>query len=372
MLRLTHVVVDLPAIAHNVTLLRRRIGENVKYCAVVKANAYGHGIVEVSKYLLEHGVDVLGVAITEEGIRLREAGITAPILIVGSTPDCAIPDIIRYDLMPTVFSPHTLLLLQACAETAGQQCAFHFKVDTGMHRIGFVTVDDFNEALDTLKACPNLHFAGLYTHFAVSELADKQFTMLQYDRFNRFRDAAYVRGYRPTLHISNSGALLDLPVLHLDMVRGGIVLYGYHPIGHAVEDVDLRPALTWKTEVSFVKDVPAGEGVSYGLRFVTTRPSRIATLPVGYGDGYKRCMSNHAEVLIHGVRVPQIGTVCMDQMMCDVTDVPNVNIGDEVILLGRQGEESITADEMAGWADTISYEILLSISERVPRVYLYD
>ena len=370
MLRATRTEICLPNLSHNIAVIRSSLRPETKFLAVVKANAYGHGLEEVARYVAAHGADYLGVAIAEEGVRLREAGIDTPILILGASMDTHIDCILDYGLTPTVFSIHTLQSLQEAAAARQKTCRFHFKVDTGMNRIGFVDPDAFQEALDYLAQCPNLVFEGMFTHFAVSELPDKRFTLAQAERFEQYVALAARHGYRPLLHACNSGGALELPALQYDMVRGGIALYGYHPAGSNAPDVGLRPVLSWKTNVVNVKDIPSGETVSYGRTFTASRPTRVATLPVGYGDGYKRCLSNRAYVLIHGRRAPQIGTVCMDQIMCDVTDIPDVQIGDEVVLLGTQGEETITADEMAQWADTISYEILLCISERVPRVFL--
>lgn len=370
MIRATRTEIALPNIEHNIAVIRAGLKPETKFLAVVKANAYGHGLEEVAQYACRQGADYLGVAIAEEGVRLRAAGVSAPILILGASMDTHIDCILAYNLTPTVFSIHTLRQLQSAAADAGKTCRFHFKVDTGMNRIGFVRTDAFEEALQYLSQCPNLIFEGMFTHFAVSELADKSFTRRQAARFDEFVSIAARYGYHPILHAANSGGALELPEYQYDMVRGGIAMYGYHPAGHADENIDLRPVLSWKTNIVNIKEIAAGETVSYGRTFTASGRTLVATLPVGYGDGYKRCLSNRASVLIHGKRAPQIGTVCMDQIMCDVTDIPDAAIGDEVILLGSQGNETITADEMARWADTISYEILLSISERVPRVFL--
>lgn len=370
MIRATRTEIALSNIAHNISVIRAGLKPETKFLAVVKANAYGHSLEEVARYACDHGADYLGVAIAEEGVRLRTAGIKAPILILGASMDTHIGCILEHDLTPTVFSIDTLKQLQAAAAAAGKQCRFHFKVDTGMNRIGFVSTEAFEAALQYLAECPNLIFEGMFTHFAVSELPDNSFTRQQAARFDDFVAIAARYGYHPILHAANSGGALELPEYQYDMVRGGIAMYGYHPAGHAVGSADLRPVLSWKTNIVNIKEIAEGETVSYGRTFTASRRTLVATLPVGYGDGYKRCLSNRASVLIHGKRAPQIGTVCMDQIMCDVTDIPGAAIGDEVILLGCQGDETITADEMARWADTISYEILLSISERVPRVFL--
>lgn len=370
MLRATNTEIQLNNIAHNISVIKALQKPGTKYLAVVKANAYGHGIEEVARFVQKHGADYLGVAIAEEGARLRAAGVTIPILILGASMDTHLSCIVENDLIPTVFSTHTLQELQNTAARLGKLCRFHFKIDTGMNRIGFKRTEDFREALRLLPDCPNLVFDGMFTHFAVSELADHSFTLEQGKRFLEYANIAHEAGYTPLLHAANSGAALALPELQFGMVRGGIAMYGYHPIGHPVETFDLRPALSWKTNIIHIKQIEAGESVSYGRRFIAEKPTLVATLPVGYGDGYKRSLTGRAEVLIHGKRAPLLGTVCMDQVMCDVTDIENVQIGDEVVLLGAQGNDAITADEIADWADTISYEILLSISDRVPRIYL--
>ncbi len=369
MLRPTYAQINLENLAHNIDVIKRRLNSGTKYLAVIKANAYGHGIEEIARFSTAHGADYLGVAIAEEGAALRNAGVMAPILILGASPESHMDCIVDNDLMPAVFSVETLKQLQSCAERKHKTAKFHFKIDTGMNRIGFRSEDDFKAALSCLSECPNLHFEGMFTHFAVSELADKRFTLGQAEKFERFVALAKVCGHNPILHASNSGAALDLPALQYDMVRGGISMYGYHPSGVPDPAIDLLPVLSWKTSVVNIKTIQPGEAVSYGLTFVAKRPTVVATLPVGYGDGYKRCLSNQTKVLINGRRMPQIGTICMDQMMVDITDAGSVLPGDEVVLLGTQGKEAITADEMAAWAGTISYEILLSINDRVPRVY---
>jgi len=371
MLRATNAEIRLSNIAHNIQVIRSKLAPETKYLAVVKANAYGHGIEEVARFVQRCDVDYLAVAIAEEGAKLRAAGITLPILILGASMDTHLECIVENDLIPTVFSSHTLKQLQKTAARLGKLCKFHFKIDSGMNRIGYTDKDTFRESLALLQNCPNLRFDGMFTHFAVSE-SDSNFTLQQAQVFREYVDIVHKAGYRPILHAANSGAALSLPELQFDMVRGGIAMYGYHPAGKPDEDLDLRPALSWKTNVVNVKTIAIGESVSYGRRFIAEQPTVVATLPVGYGDGYKRRLTGRGEVLIHGQRAPLLGTVCMDQVMCDVTHIKNVAIGDEVVLIGQQGDESITADELAVHADTISYEILLSISDRVPRIYLSD
>ena len=369
MIRPNYAEIDLSNLAHNITSMKRSLKPGTKFLAVIKANAYGHGIVQISNAALRCGADYLGVAIPEEGKTLREAGITAPILDFGGLLPENANMIVDYDITPTVFSPVILKALQEKAAQKGKKIKIHIKVDTGMNRIGIKTEEELNALLELLKECPDIIFEGMYTHFAVSELPDKSFTLMQGERFRHFAELVRKAGYHPILHAANSGALLDLPDLHFDMVRGGLAMYGYYPGEFSSREVELKPILTWKTCVVHVKNMEPGETVSYGRTFTAERPTRVATLPVGYGDGYKRSLSNKAYVLIHGKRVPVIGTVCMDQLMCDVSELCDVAVGDEAVLIGSQGSEHIDAEEMASWADTISYEILLSISERVPRLY---
>ena len=369
MLRSTHAVVHLPALLKNIRLAKRKLKPETKFLAVIKANAYGHGIVEVGEYLEQSGiVDMFAVAIPEEGIRLRLSGITLPILILGVTEPDHIPAVIAKDLTAAVFTSEQVRAFERYAVQSGKTAHVHIKLDTGMHRIGVTDDAMLDRLLDAFDACPHVSMDGVFTHFAKSE-SDPAFTRLQADRFNAFVSRIRARGYRPLVHAANSAATLDYPELQYDMVRFGISLYGYHTDAKRTEGSGLTPVMSLVTRISNLKTIPAGEGVSYGLRFIASRPTQVATLPIGYGDGYKRCLTGKADVLIGGVRCPQIGTICMDQMMVDVSDVPGVAIGDEAVLLGRQGNEKITADELADKAGTISYEILLSFSERVPRIY---
>ena len=372
-MRNNYAKISLGNLKHNIDVIRNGLAPETRYCAIVKANAYGHGMEAVARAALEHGASYLAVAFAEEGVRLRDAGFTCPILLLGATDKSHMADVLDYNLTPAIFTVEALRALQKQAAVAGKTRAFHFKIDTGMNRIGFKDLSDFSYALDVLeKECPNLIFEGLFTHFAVSEVPDPAFTLLQGERFSQYVALAKQRGHRPLLHASNSGGALLFPQFQFDMVRGGIAMYGYHPAGAPVPGVDLKPVLSWVTSVVHIKTVPAGEGVSYGLKYTAPHDIRVATLPVGYGDGYKRCLSGNIDVLIRGKRVPQIGAICMDQMMCDVTGIPDVKIGDEAVLIGRQGDECITADEMAERAGTISYEILLCISDRVPRIFSED
>lgn len=369
MLRSTYAIVRPTAIDHNISLALSRLKPGTKLLAVIKANAYGHGLVEIGTHL-DHNPDVtmFGVALCEEGVRLREAGVKKPILILGVTDDEHFDAVCAYGLIPAVFTPAHVMSLSASARKLGKTPEAHIKIDTGMHRIGVVDEANLSTLLDAFDACPNIQLSGVFTHFAKSE-NDPAFTALQASRFDRAVATIRARGYRPTVHAANSGAILGEADYTYDMVRYGIAMYGCHPDGVSTPGSGLEPALSLVSHISNLKTLPAGEGVSYGQKYVTTRETVVATLPIGYGDGYKRALTGKSSVLIGGKRCPQIGTICMDQIMVDVTDVPNVALGDEAVLLGRQGDEEISADELARIADTISYEILLSISERVPRIY---
>ena len=371
-MRSTRAEIHLENLRHNISVLKAQLPAGTKFLGVIKANAYGHGILETATYMEQNGLaDHLAVAIAEEAFLLRNGGIRLPILVLGPAFPDTMDEILQKGVTATIASMEELEAFHARAEAIGQEGHFHFKIDTGMNRIGFRSYECFQKALDFLKAKPNLYFDGIFTHFAVAERDDKSFTLQQSERFDSFLQLAKDAGFAPTAHVCNSAGTLDMPQLAHDMVRGGIALYGYHPVGHPVDRVDLKPVMALKTRISHLKEIQPNEGVSYGLRFVADRPTRVATLPLGYGDGYKRSMSGKAEVLIRGKRVPQIGAICMDQCMVDVTDIPDVQMGDEVMLMGRQGSEELTADDLARWAGgTISYEILLSISSRVPRVYV--
>ena len=372
-MRATRAEISLKNIGHNIRVMKSGLKPTTKYLAVIKGNAYGHGLVEVGRYIENNRLaDYFAVAIAEEGFQLRDAGVVrTPILVLGPTFEDLIDEMIEKNITATVFSIETLRALEEHAAALNKTAQFHFKIDTGMSRIGFRHEKDFSEALSFLKNAKHLSFDGMFTHFAVAEIEDKSFTYRQAERFDAFSKMAKNEGFSFIEHVCNSAATLELPELQHDMCRGGISMYGYYCAGaDPLKRFDLKPCLTWKTVVTNVKEMDPGETVGYGRRFTVQRPSVIATLPVGYADGYFRASSGKAIVLVHGKRCPQVGSVCMDQFMIDVTDVPDVAIGDEVILLGRQGNEEITADEMASWTNTISYEVLLEISARVPRVYI--
>ena len=361
----TNIRVDLGAIAANTAVLRRATLPAPHMLAVVKANAYGHGLAQVAKTALLHGADWLGVAIPEEGERLREAGVEAPILVLGAVTERGAEASVRNRLTQAVFDPARVRMLEEAAARLNMTADMHLKCDTGMGRIGVRTEHELQAVLDALKAAPHVRLTGAFTHFADADGDSDAYSLRQIDAFNRLT-ALLPKGL--LIHAAASAASLRYPQARYSMTRQGISLYGCAPVPEAPE---LKPALSWHTEIVYVKDLPAGACVSYGCTYKAEKDMRVATLPVGYGDGYHRALSGKAFVLIGGKRCPVIGRVCMDQIMADVTDVPEekLYLGAPAVLLGRQENEEITADELASWAGTISYEMLLAATARVPILY---
>jgi len=366
--RPTHVEVDLGRIAENLEAIRRHVGQ-AKLMPVLKANAYGHGLVEVARHLARSGVDYLGVGMLEEGILLREQGIRQPILVLGGIMENQIPYFLQFDLTLTASSVGKLQQIDEAAAAAGGRARVHLKIDTGMERLG---VHHYNaEAfLETSLRCRHSDIEGIYSHFASSESADLSAACLQLERFQEVLDFYRRRSLQPPWrHLANSGAILQLPQSHFDMVRPGLLLYGVYPSREALRSIVVRPALTWKSRVVYFKVVRAGSPVSYGWTWKSDHMVRVVTVPVGYGDGYFRALSNKGVVLIRGRRYPVVGSVCMDQVAVNLEWDSAYN-GDEVILIGAAGAESITCEEVAERAGTIPYEVLTNINTRVPRVYV--
>ncbi len=362
--------IDLDAIAHNTRLLKERAGQRCELMVAVKANAYGHGAAVVSRAAVAAGASRLAVSRTEEGIELRQAGVAAPILLLSYTLPGESDAIVRWNLTPTVNSEPQAEALADAARTQGRYLPIHVMVDTGMSRYGLLP-DEVLEFVRLLRSMPPLVLEGLYTHFAVADWPDKAFTRDQFAAFKVVAARLEASGISfPLKHVSNSAATIDLPEMALDMVRCGIALYGLRPAAGVEPAVPLQPALTLKSRVGRVRMLPAGASISYGRTYVTEQPTRVALIPVGYGDGYHRILSNRGAVLIRGRRAPILGRVCMDQFVVDVSQIPNVQLHDEAILIGRQGEESIPAEEVARWAETINYEVTTSLMPRLPRIYL--
>jgi alanine racemase len=369
LLRQNRILIDLEAIQNNYRILKAALPDEVRVMPVVKANAYGHGMVEVARAVLAEGADCFGVALTEEGILLRESGIETEILVLGAAMEIAASEAIRYDLTPTVFAPQTVHALDRAAAALGKKAKVNIKLDTGMGRIGLTTGEEADALAKALKAARNVEVTGIYTHFADADnppLAGgmNAYSRLQLERFLKLK--AHFDGSIPA-HAANSALSLLAPEACFQMVREGISLYGYPPVQTVLP---FRRALRWESEVVHVKEISKGTTVGYGCTFAAPQNMRVATVAVGYGDGYHRAGSNRAQMLVGGKRAKVVGRVCMDQTMIDVTEIDGVSVGSQVVLIGRQGDEEIGADELAAWAETISYEVLLAITDRVPRVYV--
>ena len=361
----TYIQVDLSAIGRNAAKLKRAVAP-AKMLAVVKANAYGHGLIQTAQVALKNGAEYLGVAIPEEGETLRQAGITSPILVLGAVNALGAAASVRLGLTQTVFDPERVEMLEEAAVRQGREALAHLKCDTGMGRIGVRNEAEMRAVLDKIAACPHVRLTGAFTHFADADGAGEAYTRLQIARFEEMRKLL-PKGI--LIHASASAAAARYPEARYDMVREGISLYGCAPVA---QEIPLEPALSWHTEIAYVKTIAPGECVSYGCTFRAQRETRVATLPVGYGDGYHRALSGKARVLIAGKECPVIGRVCMDQIMADVTGLAPEDAvpGAPAVLLGKQGGNEITADRLAAWAGTISYEMLLSATARVPIIYV--
>lgn len=364
----TRAIIDLDAVSSNFDAVRRKAG--VPVMAVIKADAYGHGAVPVAR-LLEKRCAFFGVSSMSEALELRDAGITRPILILGYTPPEAFPDAVHLGIRPAIFRREDGEALSRAAVEAGGSAAFHFAVDTGMSRIGFQVTQADADVCAEIAALPGLTPEGLFSHFATADCRDLSRARAQAERFDAFDAMLKRRGVRiPIRHLNNSAGLMNFD-RHYEMVRSGIVTYGLYPS----DEVDagllpLTPAMRLLSRVSCVKSLPRGREISYGGTFVTSRPTVVATVPVGYADGYRRSLSGKFYVLIHGQRAPILGRVCMDQMMVDVTDIPGVQAGDTVTLIGTDGDETISMEDIAAAAGSFNYEFACGISRRVARVYL--
>jgi len=366
--RATRLEIDLQRIRENLTVIRSRVGPR-KVMAVVKANAYGHGLVPVAYELQRAGADALAVAFLEEGLQLRQAGISLPILVFGGLSLEQLPHFLRHDLTLTVPSVEKLRQINEVASALGARAKIHLKIDTGMERIGTHWFSA-GKLLEASLECPHVEVEGIYSHLANADTSDPAPTRLQLERFLEVMDFFPKHSLpTPIRHLANSGAILQAPDCHLDMVRPGILLYGVYPSEECARTFSVLPAMTWRSCVVFFKVVPSNHPVSYGSTWTSPHPVRMATIPAGYGDGYFRSLSNRAEVLIRGRRYPVAGRVCMDQFMVNLESDGTAYNGDEVILMGSQGAEVISAETLARQAGTIPYEILTHINTRVPRVY---
>lgn len=363
--------IDLGSISHNTAELGRLCQPGTALMAVVKANAYGHGMVEVARIVLSGGASWLGVARVEEGISLRQAGLDCPVLVFGHTPAGALQDVIDYNLVQTVYSTAGGEELNRLAALAGKRVPVHFKVDTGMGRLGFPPSGDIVSEILYCARLPHLEPQGIYSHFAAADADDDSYTRLQFATFSKLLAELAGQGLEfPIRHIANSAAVIRYPETHLDLVRAGISLYGLHPSpGIDWSGLKLVPAMSLKALVAQVKTARPGTKISYGCTHTVNRDTVIATIQAGYADGYDRQLSSRGEILLHGQRAPVLGRVCMDQFMVDVGHIPGVSPGDEAVLLGRQGGDVVSADELASLLGTINYEVICKVSCRVPRLY---
>jgi alanine racemase len=364
--------INLDAIRTNINMVKKQINKDTKLMVIVKADAYGHGAVAVSKALENGIVDAYGVAIIEEAIELRNAGITKPILILGYTPKEQYNLVISYDVMQTVYQYEMAKDLAAEAIKQGKTAKIHIKIDTGMSRLGF---SDTLESVQTIKQIASLegiYIDGLFSHFAKADEADKDSAKHQIERFKHFDRLLRHEGIHiPTLHFSNSAGMLEFPEAEYDMVRCGIVTYGVYPsdeVNHSL--INLIPAMELKSHVVYIKEVEAGTGISYGSTFITNGRTKVATIPVGYADGYSRNMSNVGRVIIRGQYAPIIGRICMDYFMVDVTHIEGISQGDVVTLLGKDGDNVITVETLARWSHSFPYEMICTVGKRIPRVYI--
>ncbi len=369
-MRPTRAEINLSAFEFNFNQVRKLVGGKTKIMAVVKANAYGHGAVEISKVAVSLDADYLAVAIPEEGIKLRENGIDLPILVFGPPFESQIELFFKYDLIPTIATFECAEKFDSFAGKFGRKIKCHVKVDTGMGRVGV----SYKNAVEFVKKIfhdfKNLHIEGIYTHFATSDEKDKSFAYLQFERFLEVVREIESSGIKiPLKHCANSGAILDLPETYLDMVRPGVMLYGYYPSLDVLNKVELKPVMILKSKVSFLKEIELGTSISYGRKFIAKEKTKIATIPIGYADGYSRLLTNLGKVEINGKIFPVVGTVTMDQIMVDVGLNTEIKVGDDVILFGSK---NLTAWDVARWLGTIPYEICCKISLRVPRVYIRD
>ncbi len=367
--------ISLDNIAHNIREIRRITGKSAEIMGVVKADAYGHGVMEVAKTLLENGASRFAVSMLDEAIQLRRAGIEVPILILGYTDPRRANEIIQNDVTQSVFSHDLAQALSDEAVRQGKKVKIHIKIDTGMSRIGFLPGYNAVKNVVEISRLPNIIIEGLFTHFATADEKNREYTNTQFERFMSICcELQRIGIHIPVKHCANSAAIIEYPEMHLDMVRPGIILYGMYPSDDVNKaKIDLKPAMTLKANVIMVKEVEKNTSISYGRIFTTGRTSKIATIPIGYADGFNRMLSNKGKVLINGEFAPVVGRVCMDQCMVDITDIgSNVEVGDEVVLIGAQGQNNITAEDVAQTIGMINYELVCIVGKRIPRAFVKD
>jgi alanine racemase len=365
--------VDLDAIAHNLREIRRITNKKSEIMGVVKADAYGHGVMEVVRTILENGATCLAVSMLDEAIQLRKNNIDVPILILSYTDPIRVADIIKYNVTQAVFSHDLARALSEEAVRQKRNVKIHIKIDTGMTRVGFMPGYSAVKNVLEISKLPRIIVEGLFTHFASADEMDKSYTNMQFERFMGIcSELNRIGVYIPVKHVSNSAAIIEFPNMHLNLVRPGIIQYGMYPSNEVdSKKIDLKSSMTLKANVILVKEVENNTCISYGRTYKTSRISKIATIPIGYADGYTRLMSNKGKVLINGEFAPVVGRICMDQCLVDVTDFASeVSVGDEAVLFGKQGNNEITVEEIASIIGTINYEVVCIIGKRIPRVYL--
>jgi alanine racemase len=352
----------------------RRITKSKEIIAVIKADGYGHGALDIAPTLLENGATRIAVAVVTEALELRKGGITCPIMVLGYTPATLAGDLVEFDIEQTVYSYELASEISKVACKVNKIAKLHIAVDTGMGRIGFLPKEESLEEVYKISKLPNILLEGIFSHFSTSDETNKEYSSIQLERFNWFYNNLITMGVVINMrHISNSAAIIDLPQAHFDAVRPGIVLYGYYPSNEVLkEKITLKPVMTLKANIIHIKKVSTNEPISYGRKFMTQRESIIATLPIGYADGYSRSLFDKAMVIVKDNLVPVIGRICMDQCMIDITGLPDIKIGDEVILMGESENNSFNGDDIAKIMGTINYEVTCMISKRVPRVYIKD
>jgi alanine racemase len=352
----------------------RRITKSKEIIAVIKADGYGHGALDIAPTLLENGATRIAVAVVTEAVELRKGGISCPIIILGYTPQTLVSDLVEFDLEQTVYSYELASEISKVAFKANKVVKIHIAVDTGMGRIGFLPTEESLEEVYKISRLPNILLEGIFSHFSSADEENKAYSKTQLDKFNWFYNNLITKGIVINMrHISNSAAIIDLPQAHFDAVRPGIILYGYYPSKEVLkEKITLKPVMTLKANIINIKRLSVGESVSYGRKFITERESVIATLPIGYADGYSRLLFNKAMVIVKDNLVPVVGRICMDQCMIDITELKDIKIGDEVILMGESESNRFNGDDIAKLIGTINYEVTCMISKRVPRVYIKD
>ncbi len=369
----TYVTVDLDAVAYNFESMKKNIAPGIRMIAVIKADGYGHGAVPIAKEIEDYPyIWGFATAVPEEAIALRAGGIKKPILILGFVFEDYYEELVRLDIRPAVFKYDMAEKLSTEAVKQGKTFQIHLALDTGMTRIGFADTPASVETIQKIAALDNIEIEGMFTHFARADETDKQYADRQLERYMNFAGQLYEKGIQiPIRHVSNSAGIIDMPYANLDLVRAGISIYGIYPSSEVIFDrVPLKPVMEWKAHISYIKDVPSGVQISYGGTFVTERDSRVATIPVGYADGYPRLLSSKGWVLIHGKKAPILGRVCMDQFMVDVTEIPEAMDGDLVTLMGQDGEEFLSVETLGEISGRFPYEFVCDVSKRVPRIYL--